>query len=200
MKKIFLLLILLSNFAIGQNVDAEQINDLVNTIAKLIHKSKDSNSASSYAKEILNITDVVNSASNARFHGGKSRIGFKLNLPTGTQKWFYRITIMNVETNFNYQPSESFYNSLTKHTSLTPRKLTEDGLDVYITDDYNINNFLETGNDNFKSYEDYKTLNTSSFINTSDLIKNNLWIGIKNPNMMQGLKVIVEVVAMGNFN
>jgi hypothetical protein len=33
----------------------------------------------------------------------------------------------------------------------------------------------------------------------SSFISDDLWIGIKNPNMKDGLRVIVEVVAYGDF-
>ena len=67
-------------------------------------------------------------------------------------------------------------------------------------DDNSINNFLQTGNENFRYYSNYSKTNTRGFIGSCDLKFNNLWIGIKNPDLSHGLKAIVEVVAIGNFN
>ena len=74
------------------------------------------------------------------------------------------------------------------------------GVDFYILGHSgDVNSFLQTGNNNFTYYSDYSKLNTNSFIGTCDYVQDNIWIGIKNPNSMQGLRVIVEVVSYGIY-
>lgn len=201
MKKFILVFILSSNFIFSQaETSQNQIDELINGIAKLISKNNSIKSEKFYYKEVLNVTDIVNSSSNARFYGGKTRAGFKLNLPAGTTEWFYRITLMDKDVNFNYPSDQSLSNLLKINAPLSVYNQTNYGIDCFILDDFNIKNFLQTGNDNFSSYSDYIKYNTRGFINFSKLIKNNLWIGVRNPNVMHGLKIIVEVVAFGNFH
>ena len=78
---------------------------------------------------------------------------------------------------------------------------TKYGIDFFLLGHSgDVASFLETGNNNFKAYSKLTKLNTNSFANYSDFINENLWIGIRNPNQSQGLKVIVEVVTYGYYN
>jgi len=201
MKKIlFLSIFLLANVSFSQN-DAPQSSseDLVKVINNLINKKPAFKTETLTYKEIINTTEVVNSSSKARFGGGKTRVAIPLNLPFGTTMWFYRITVMDVSTNYTYPSYDTFISQIKRSGPFTVKTNTTYGVDLYLLDDFNVKNFEQTGNDNFSVYSDYTKLNSNGWVNSSNLIKSNLWIGIKNPNAMQGLKVIVEVVAFGTF-
>jgi hypothetical protein len=78
-------------------------------------------------------------------------------------------------------------------------QLTNEGIDFYVIDSNSVSDFRQTGNDNFSHYKRFYKSKTSGFFDVSTLISDDLWIGIKNPNMKDGLRVIVEVVAYGDF-
>ncbi len=201
MKRLTILFLLFANFAFSQNDDSQkQLNELVNGILKSVLKEKPSKRVTSYYKEVINVTDIVNSSTKARFSGGKTRTGFKLNFPVGTTSWFYRITVMEPETSFYYTNDYSLSSLLKTQNSLFTNNQTNYGIDFFVIDDFSIDDFLQTGNNDFKCYTDYTRLNSIGFVNYSKLVKDNLWIGIRNPNLTQGLKVIIEAVAFGDFN
>jgi hypothetical protein len=195
MRKLFLvLMVLLTNITFSQSIGEE----LGKSLYKLINKEE--NSSKNFYKEIVNETVVINSSSNARFSGGKTRSGVKINLPQGTIKWVYRITLLSAKSYYSYPYEQTLFNLISNNQKYIVNNQTNYGVDFYIIDDYDINNFLQTGNDNFNYYSKYSKLNTTGFVSVSDLLKNNLWIGVKNPNVTEGLKVIIEVVAFGDFN
>ena len=140
----------------------------------------------------------VNSSSNAHMLNGKTRQAIQVVLPAGTKKWYYRITVLDVKSNYSYQSNESFYYLLQNNKSMETYAPMKDGIDFYLLGHSGeVDSFLKTGNNNFNFL--YANTNTNSFIGESTTIQDNLWIGIKNPNTFQGLKVIVEVVAWGNY-
>ena len=195
MRKIFLLLtFLITNFTFSQS----PAEDLGKSLYNLINR-KD-NSSKNFYKEIVNKTVVINSSSNARFSGGKTRSGIKINLPVGTIKWVYRITLLSAKSYYSYPYEQTLFNLMSNNQKYIVNNQTNYGVDFYIVDDFDISNFLQTGNDNFKYYKNNSKLNTTGFVGVCDILTDNLWIGIKNPNITEGLKAIVEVVAFGNFN
>lgn len=151
-------------------------------------------------KEVVNEIVVINSASSARFSGGNSRQGLKVRLPLFTTKWYYRITLMDAYGSYNYQLRESLYSLLSNGYLLFVNNQTDFGIDFYVLDDFSINNFTQTGNDNFRYFRDFSKEKTRGFYGECSLNQNNLWIGLRNNNnITQGIKAIVEVVAVGNF-
>lgn len=196
MKKIFLLFVLISIPLFAQTTN----QDVTSQLAKLIYDIQNFNKGNTIYKQILNETVTVNSSSNARFYGGKTRAGFKINLPIGTEKWYYRITLLEPNSTYTYPSNSDFFTLVKNNTPFFVNNQTDYGLDFFILDDYSIKNFLETGNDNFRYYDRYSKKNIRGFIDSCDLKSNNLWIGIKNPDVSHGLKVVVEVIAIGNFN
>ena len=198
MKKKFLVMIVLFSTSI---LSAQTTNqEVTSQLAKLINDIQNFKRGNTLYKQILNETVIVNSSSNARFYGGKTRTGFKINLPEGTQTWYYRITLLEPNSSYTYPYNSDFFSLLKNHNPLFINNQTNYGVDFFVLDDYSISNFLQTGNDNFRYYEKYSKKNTSGFINSCDLKSNNLWISLKNPDISHGLKAIVEVVAIGNFN
>ena len=194
MKKSFLLFLLFSAFSYGQTTNDDLAKSIINLINKIGHHDV------KVYKEVLNETAIVNSSSNARFSGGSTRAGFKINLPLGTDTWYYRITLLEPNSNYSYPYRYDFYSVVSNNNPFFTNNQTDYGVDFYILDSYSINNFLQTGNENFSYFDKFYRKNTRGFIGSCDLLNNNLWIGIKNPDIRHGLKVIVEVVAIGNFN
>ena len=194
MKKILLFGILL--FTINSN------GQTLLEIAKALAGKTDDNTATIQKimyKEVMNEVVTINSASNARFSGGSSRQGLKIMLPIGTTKWYYRITLQDAYGNYTYQPRENLFSMLTNNFPLFVNNQTDYGIDFYVIDDFSISNFRQTGNDNFRHYSSYSKEKTRGTWGECLLTQNNLWIGLRNYNMSQGLKAIVEVVAYGNY-
>ena len=172
--------------------------DLGKSIYNLINRNQNKTNIS--IKEVLNEIVVINSVSKAKFSSGNSRQGLKLRLPLGTTKWYYRITLMDAEGSFTYQPGESLFSLLSNSHPLFVNNQTDFGIDFYVIDDFSISNFTQTGNDNFRYYRDFSKEKTRGFYGECNLNQNNLWIGLRNNNITQGIKAIVEIVAFGNFN
>ncbi len=177
---------------------AQILKQIIDALAK---EASNNEAAKSTPKDLVTQTFVVNSASKARFSGGKTREAIKINLPAGTKKWYYRVTVLDVNSSYSYQNNETFYYLLSNKKYMETYAPTNEAVDFYILGHSgDVASFLETGNNNFKTYTSYTKIGTNSFIGECTLNQENLWIGIKNPNSMVGLKVIVEVVSWGNYN
>lgn len=189
----------LSLFLLFANVSKGQIlKQIIDALAK---EASNNEAAKSTPKDLVTQTFVVNSASKARFSGGKTREAIKINLPAGTKKWYYRVTVLDVNSTYSYQNNETFYYLLSNKKYMETYAPTKEAVDFYVLGHSgDVASFLETGNNNFKTYTSYTKIGTNSFIGECTLNQENLWIGIKNPNSMVGLKVIVEVVSWGNYN
>jgi len=148
-------------------------------------------------KEVMNEVVTINSTSNEMFSGGNSRKALYVRLPIGTTKWYYRITPMDVYANYYYQPRETFFSLLSNNYPLFVNNQAQKGLDFHIINDYAANDFYAQRS--FNVYSNYTRENTHGFYSECNLTYNNLMICLSNPNLKDGLKVIVEVVAFGNF-
>lgn len=186
--------LLLSSISYGQTPAEDFGKSLYNVI------NRNDNKTNFTYKEVLNEIVVINSASSARFSGGNSRQGIKVRLPLFTTKWCYRITLMDAYGSYSYQSRESLYSLLSNGYPLFVNNQINFGIDFYIIDDFSINNFTQTGNDNFRYIRDFSKEKTIGFYGECNLTQNNLWIGLRNNNITQGIKAIVEVVAFGKFN
>jgi len=145
-------------------------------------------------------TIEINSISKAYLGGGHTRGVVQIHLPRGTEKWFYRITVLDIKSNYSYQDNESLYNVLRNHLPDNIYRPTTDGVDFFLLGTSgDATSFSETGNNNFQYINGYNYLNVNSFYEGSDIVQDNLWIGVRNNNKVEGLKVIVEVVAWGHF-
>jgi len=147
-------------------------------------------------------TKVVEVNSTMKFNG-ISKQTINIQLPAGTIKWYYRITVLPVSSSYAYQSNETLLYLLQNKMSMeiySPTRSDNDNINFYL--------FGHSGDvDSFLTGKDFKILkgsheNINSFIDVdSDLVNlENLWIGIENPNKIHGLKVIIEVVAFGHFN
>jgi hypothetical protein len=178
-------------FGLGINVKAQStVEDILNALAGKKGSFKE------VASKVLD----VNSSSNAYMLGGKTRQTVQIILPTGTQKWYYRVTVLDIKSNYSYQNNESLFYLLQNNKRFDTYSPMSYGIDFYILGTSgDVASFSKTGNDNFRAYKDYTNTGTNSFISSCSLIQDNLWVGIKNPNSSQGLRVIVEVVAWGYY-
>lgn len=192
MKKNLLALLLICSLSYGQNPETT-----LEKIAKAILDK--GQKEEKYMKNVVTQTIIVNSSSKANFGSGNTRSAIKINLPVGTKVWYYRITLMDVNANFAYPDSDTFYSVFKDKKPFTVNNLTQNRVDFYIIDNNSVQNFLTNGNNNFGFYEKYSKTKTMGFIDSCELLSNNLWIGIKNPNFKDGIKAIVEIVSLGNY-
>lgn len=149
-------------------------------------------------KEVINEVVTINSTSKEMFSNGSSRTALYVRLPLGTTKWYYRITPMDVYANYYYQPRETFFSLLSNNYPLFVNNQAQKGLSFYIINDYARSDF--DAKRTFNVYSNYTRESTLGFYDECNLTFNNLMICLINPNLKDGLKVIVEVVAYGNFN
>ncbi|WP_345252667.1 hypothetical protein [Flaviaesturariibacter amylovorans] len=145
-------------------------------------------------------TIEVNSSSKAYFGNGKTREVFKLELPKGTKSWYYRVTVLDINSSYQYQENETFFHLLSNRKNMDIYAPTNKGVDFFILGHSgDVSSFLQTGNSNFRFYQNCSMVGMNSFTGTCELNQENLWIGIRNPNTTSGLKVIVEVVSLGLY-
>lgn len=148
-------------------------------------------------KEVMNEIVTLNSTSNEFWKNGNSKSALYVKLPLGTIKWYYRVTLMDVRQNYYYNPNEKLFSLLSNNHPLFVNNQTSLGVDFYIINDYARSDFLS--NRNFERYLDYQNENTRGFNGICNLTYNNLMICLKNNNLKDGLKAIVEVVTYGNY-
>ena len=148
-------------------------------------------------KEVLNEVITINSSSNEMFSGGTTRQAIRVKLPSGTKKWYYRITPMDVTSTYSYNPRETFFSLLTNNYPLFVNNRTNYGFNFYIINDYALSDFYAKRA--FNVYSNFTREKTLGFYGECNLTFNNLMICLVNPNLKDGLKVIVEVVAYGDY-
>ena len=95
MKKIYLF-ILIFCFALTNVKSQSKLETTLEEIFKAVVKISGS------IKNISYQTIDVNSSSNAYLLGGKTRQVVKVDLPKGTEKWYYRITVLDIKSNYQY--------------------------------------------------------------------------------------------------
>jgi hypothetical protein len=186
-------LIYIIMFACSFSMNGQTLKEIVDVLGG---KTETSSKKVMY-KEVLNEVVTINSTSNEMFSGGNSRQALYVKLPVGTKKWYYRVTPIDVSTNYNYQPRESFISLLSNDYPLFVNNRTNYGFNFYIINDYALSDFYAKRT--FNVYTNYTRENTLGFYNVCDLVYSNLMICLTNTNVKQGLKVIVEVVAYGDF-
>lgn len=189
MKKIlFFIFLIFPVVNYGQTID-ELFNQLLN-------KDNAKTKQVQY-KEVMNEIVTLNSTSNELWKGGSSKTALYVKLPLGTVKWYYRVTLMDVRQNYFYSPNESLFSLITNDHPLFVNNQTSLGINFYIINDYAKNDFY--ADRNFYRYTDYQNEKTRGFNGICNLTYNNLMICLKNYNLKDGLKAIVEVVAYGNY-
>jgi hypothetical protein len=198
MKTKILLLSLSLCIYININAQESKVAKTFSDIYQIIHAVN--NAVNGSLRDLGSTTITINSTSKAYFGGGHTRGIVQVQLPRGTEKWFYRITVLDVKSNYSYQNNESLYYVLSNNLADNIYRPTTDGVDFFLLGTSgDATSFSETGNNNFSYINGYSYLNTNSFYEGSNIVQDNLWIGVRNNNKIEGLKVIVEVVAWGHF-
>ncbi|MBS1773957.1 MAG: tetratricopeptide repeat protein [Bacteroidetes bacterium] len=139
--------------------------------------------------------------------GGKSRVTIPIQLPRNTVRWYY---------SFSTSPGESGTDNLNLLVQLSsivvaPAGITRNALsniqipsgsasiDVYLMDQVNADAFLrKVDNDGGTFYynRDGSVFNTrQAVVSVNSNIGNQLYLGLKNPSMMDGINITIEVVA-----
>jgi hypothetical protein len=189
MKKIFFLILFISPLVSHSQTLEELYNKLVNKDKPVANKIQ--------YKQVMNEIVTLNSTSNEFWKGGSSKTALYVKLPLGTVKWHYRVTLMDVRQNYFYNTNESLFSLLSNNHPLFVNNQTSLGVNFYIINDYARDDFY--ANRTFYQYSDYQNENTKGFNGICNLTFTNLMICLKNTNLKDGLKAIVEVVAYGNF-
>ena len=191
MKKIFSLsiFILLSKFSLGQKVTFQSIlTDILNG-AKQIQEDQVLTPQSIYNQSI-----IVNSVSNADFSGGQCRRVIKLNIPRNTVKWYYRITVLDVNQKFSYPPNETLFYNLVNKKSIAGFYTNDISMNFFV-----MNNSGDQSNFLLSRPHSYipnsSNLKSNSTFGISDIISENLWLGVENMHYTKGANVIIEIVA-----
>lgn len=191
MKKIISLsiFILLSKFSLGQKVTFQSIlTDILNG-AKQVQEDQVLTPQSIYNQSI-----IVNSVSNADFSGGQCRKVIKLNIPRNTFKWYYRITVLDVNQKFSYPPNETLFYNLINKKSIAGFYTNDISMNFYVmANSGDANNFLLSRPHSY--IPNSSNLKSNSTFGISDIISENLWLGVENMHYMKGANVIIEIVA-----
>jgi hypothetical protein len=84
------------------------------TLKEIMQTLKGETSEKVFYKDIVNEVVVVNSNMKARFGGGTTRAAIKVNLPKGTKRWYYRITVTELNSYFHLVKKKLYFIRLKK--------------------------------------------------------------------------------------
>ena len=199
MKKLFIITFL--SCFVGTTVYSQNtLLDILNIVAEGLNSNNNAyNAPVPTLKDLGTVKLDVNSTSNEFWSGGKSRNYCAVPIPEGTTKWFYRATVLPIESNYSYASNETLYYLLSNNKKVDLYAPSPYGVNIkFFNHSGEIESFYQ-GLSTYKSYQQLNKTNTRTTLGTIDFYLPKFWIGIQNENQMDGLKVIVEVVAMGNF-
>jgi hypothetical protein len=185
------------NVASSQNT----LLDILNIVAEGLNSNNNAyNAPVPTLKDLGTVKLDVNSTSNEFWSGGKSRNYCAVPVPEGTTKWFYRATVLPIESNYSYASNETLFYLLSNNKKVDLYAPSPYGVSIkFFNHSGEIESFYQ-GLSTYKSYQQFNKTNTRTTVGTIDLYLPKFWIGVQNQNQTEGLKVIVEVVALGNFN
>lgn len=176
----------MSTFSYSQKITFKDIlNGISTTLNKMAIKPNG----------ILMKEYVVNSTSNANLMGGHNRIAEQIILPPNTVKWYYRVTILDKKSNYQYPENETLLYCI--QNGIEPRNFVNLNVpfNIFVLnssgDTYNF-----TQGKPFGHLREYSVYNTQSYIGLCPLVTGNIWLGIQNASAFTGAKVIIEIVAM----
>jgi len=141
----------------------------------------------------------VNSISNVSWKGGKNKKAIEIKLPDQTEFWYYRITILDINSKYKYPDNETFYYNLVNEKSNGEPSSYDYPINVIIMNN-SLDAFNFETNKGYKRFTKESVYKTKSYIGKVTLSDKNIWIWIENFNDTQGLKVIIEVIAVINTN
>lgn len=146
-------------------------------------------------QNVLSEAIIVNSTSNAGLSGGHDRQVIKLNIPKDAVRWYYRITVLDKVSSFSYPPNETLAYQLINRKEIGNLVNNNIPINVYFMNaSGEVNNFML--NRPFKQFAQYSVQNANSYYAASNLVDENLYMGIQNTSLLNGAKVIVEVVIL----
>ena len=190
-KIILLVLVALTCFS---NISFCQKNDWGTTIYAILQAM----GGNQYkAINISSQTIAVNSTSNAKLKKGLSRDVFNFTLPEGTKSFSVRVTVIPIKSNYMYESNETFFYRLQNNLNGETYTPQNKGINFYVFNrSFDVDAF--TNKNNFNAF--WYTQNTNSFIQSFDAEAGNYWIGVDNPDVLYGLKAIVEIVSFGYYH
>lgn len=149
------------------------------------------------SRNILNKTYPLNSTSKEKFLKGKSKETIKLDIPEGTYYLWFRVTVLDIKSSYQFSEDESYFNSVfIKKGTANNYFPTLKTLNFYIFD---FSGDAESFKNNQLFANCYFKINAISFSDNIKIKGTNYWIGLGNPNTLDGIKVILEVVAQGYY-
>ncbi len=157
--------------------------------------------------DIVSETRIVNSrAKTAISSKATTRIAIDIPLPKNTVGWFYKLTVVGKDKQINNQISlgselgkavKKFVGKVNPIQVLNfidpPNQ--EKYSDFFISILSEKTKFLQINNSNFKSFPKEAKKNTVSSVGYVTIIKNDIFIGIRNNSMREAIKIKIEVTA-----
>ena len=151
-------------------------------------------------------TVIVNSINHRYLFAGTTRLAYPIQLPTYTRGWYYRLVVEPRDAQASR--TQDLLSSLIPVLSSNPYSLATgaalkflaplprtESCDFFIFNKEADKTSFETFSDVFNTW--HQDLNIQSGYGYFDFRKpENFWLGIRNNNQMQGLKVSLEVVAL----
>jgi hypothetical protein len=136
----------------------------------------------------------LNSVSNTLL-GGQNRESIEIKLPLTTYRWFYRLTVLDIKSNYTYRNDETLY-FLMANNKYPSNLFTNNGrINVFFMGQSgDVYNFKQKRI--FSYYNNLCVFNVNSFYGQNNLVNQNLWMGVENISDLKGVKVIVEIVAL----
>jgi hypothetical protein len=200
MKKFFVCFLLI--FSLTQACKAQNtLLEILEVVAEGIGAYNNAYNASRpMLKDLGSVVLDVNSASNQFWYGGHTRNYCEVPLPEGTIRWFYRATVMSIESNYNYQSNETLFYLLQNQKRVDLIFPSSLGVNLlFFTHSGELNSFYQ-GSSSYSWNGKLNKTNTLTTVGSVDFYQPKFWIGVQNKNQFDGLKVLIEIVAMGYFN
>lgn len=200
MKKFFVCFLLI--FSLTQACKAQNtLLEILEVVAEGIGAYNNAYNASRpMLKDLGSVVLDVNSASNQFWCGGHTRNYCEVPLPEGTIRWFYRATVMSIESNYNYQSNETLFYLLQNQKRVDLIFPSSLGVNLlFFTHSGELNSFYQ-GSSSYSWNGKLNKTNTLTTVGSVDFYQPKFWIGVQNKNQFDGLKVLIEIVAMGYFN
>jgi len=170
----------------GQRVDFQEILRLIGNGFK---------DKPLFVNNVSTDTLSLNSFSNATLLGGQNRKTIEIKLPPTTYRWFYRLTVLDIKSNYSYRNDETLYFLMANNKYPTNLYTNNGRINVFFMgqsgDEYNFKQKRI-----FSHWNNLSVLNVNSFYGQNNIVNQNLWMGIENIGDLQGVKVIVEIVAL----
>lgn len=148
----------------------------------------------------------INSGSNATFKGGKSRVTMPIVLPENTVKWYYQISsFRDAAMKEGVTQQMSLVSDLSKLVDktgtlgfaldLVSEPPGVDYCDVYLIDHNNYSLFLNKSQFNHFPVGTRENIKSAN-VEVSSAFSTPIYLGIKNPDSMHGINVIVKIAAI----